>query len=61
MSETPQRDAVLERGLLIGGASVPASSGKLAGVHLTVGRSGVRPRRMGYSMAQRIPFLVTER
>ncbi len=30
MSETPQRDAVLERGLLIGGASVPASSGKLA-------------------------------
>jgi acyl-CoA reductase-like NAD-dependent aldehyde dehydrogenase len=30
MSETPQRGGVLERGLLIGGASVPASSGKLA-------------------------------
>ena len=30
MSETPQRGGVLERGLLIGGKSVPASSGKLA-------------------------------
>ena len=30
MSETPQRGGVLERGLLIGGSSVPASSGKLA-------------------------------
>ena len=30
MSETPQRAGVLERGLLIGGKSVPASSGKLA-------------------------------
>src|SRR5260370_6357084 len=30
MSETPQRGVVLERGLLIGGKSVPASSGKLA-------------------------------
>src|SRR5712691_3899733 len=30
MSETPQRGGVLERGLLIGGESVPASSGKLA-------------------------------
>ena len=30
MSETPQRGGVLERGLLIGGTSVPASSGKLA-------------------------------
>jgi acyl-CoA reductase-like NAD-dependent aldehyde dehydrogenase len=30
MSETPQRGDVLERGLLIGGKSVPASSGKLA-------------------------------
>ena len=30
MSETPQRVGVLERGLLIGGNSVPASSGKLA-------------------------------
>ena len=28
--ETPQRGGVLERGLLIGGKSVPASSGKLA-------------------------------
>ena len=30
MPETPQRAGVLERGLLIGGKSVPASSGKLA-------------------------------
>jgi len=30
MSETPQRGDVLERGLLIGGKSVPASSGKVA-------------------------------
>ena len=30
MSETPQRGGVLERGLLIGGKSVPASSGRLA-------------------------------
>jgi acyl-CoA reductase-like NAD-dependent aldehyde dehydrogenase len=30
MPETPQRGGVLERGLLIGGKSVPASSGKLA-------------------------------
>src|SRR5216683_2513390 len=30
MSETPQRAGVLERGLLIGGKSVSASSGKLA-------------------------------
>jgi len=30
MSETPRRGDVLERGLLIGGKSVPASSGKLA-------------------------------
>ncbi len=30
MSETPQRGDVLERGLLIGGKTVPASSGKLA-------------------------------
>src|SRR6266567_7561118 len=30
ISETPQRGDVLERGLLIGGKSVPASSGKLA-------------------------------
>ena len=30
MSETPQRGGVLERGLLIGGSSVPASSGRLA-------------------------------
>ena len=30
MSETPQRAGVRERGLLIGGKSVPASSGKLA-------------------------------
>jgi acyl-CoA reductase-like NAD-dependent aldehyde dehydrogenase len=30
MSETPQRGGVLERGLLVGGKSVPASSGKLA-------------------------------
>ena len=30
MPETPQRGNVLERGLLIGGNSVPASSGKLA-------------------------------
>jgi hypothetical protein len=30
MSETPQHADVLERGLLIGGKSVPASSGKLA-------------------------------
>src|SRR5258708_15092633 len=30
MSETPQHGDVLERGLLIGGKSVPASSGKLA-------------------------------
>ena len=30
MSETPQRDDILERGLLIGGNSVPASSSKLA-------------------------------
>jgi vanillin dehydrogenase len=30
MSETPQSGDVLERGLLIGGKSVPASSGKLA-------------------------------
>jgi hypothetical protein len=29
-SESPQRGAVLERGLLIGGKSVPASSGRLA-------------------------------
>ena len=29
MSETPQRGGVLERGLLIEGNSVPASSGKL--------------------------------
>jgi len=29
MSETPRPDGILERGLLIGGASVPASSGKL--------------------------------
>jgi hypothetical protein len=29
MPETPQRADVLERGLLIGGKSVPASSGKL--------------------------------
>ena len=30
VSEAPQRGAVVERGLLIGGKSVPASSGKLA-------------------------------
>jgi hypothetical protein len=30
MSGTPRRGDVLERGLLIGGKSVPASSGKLA-------------------------------
>src|SRR5690348_3419965 len=30
MSETPHRGGVLERGLLIGGKGVPASSGKLA-------------------------------
>src|ERR1700750_706035 len=30
MSEAPQRGGVLERGLLIGGKSVSASSGKLA-------------------------------
>ena len=30
MSETPQRVGVLERGLLIGGKSVSASSSKLA-------------------------------
>ena len=30
MSETPRRGDVLERGLLIGGKSVPASSGKVA-------------------------------
>ena len=30
MSESSQRGGVLERGLLIGGKSVPASSGRLA-------------------------------
>src|SRR5260370_14097340 len=30
MSESPHRAAVVERGLLMGGKSVPASSGKLA-------------------------------